>query len=122
MVEVTFEVQAGQSARAQWPIRIEEIELATDGFGLFRLPAATIHYIARDPFPPVIEPEWMVFTGDGFAFKVTGEAGVTYVLEASQDLIEWFGIRTFDGTGQPLWVEDHGIEDQPHRFYRIRSM
>jgi hypothetical protein len=121
MAEVTFEVQPGQSARSQWPIRIDAIELATDGFELFTLPASTIHYIARAPLPPIIETEWMGFTGNGFALKVTGEAGVTYVLEASQDLIEWFGVLTFEGSGQPLWVEDSRVAGQPHRFYRIRS-
>jgi hypothetical protein len=121
MAEVTFEVQPGQSTRSQWPIRIDAIQLATDGFELFTLPASTIHYIARAPLAPIIETEWMGFTGNGFALKVTGEAGVTYVLEASRDLIEWFGVLTFEGSGQPLWVEDRGIEGQPHRFYRIRS-
>jgi hypothetical protein len=121
MAEVTFEVQAGQSTRSQWPIRIDAIELATDGFERFTLPEATIHYISRDPLPPLIETESMGLTGNGFALQVIGEGGVSYVLEASHDLIEWRPVQPFEGTGQPLWIEDRGRGESPHQFYRVRS-
>jgi hypothetical protein len=120
LAELTFEVQPGQTAQARWPIRINAIEVTPDGFDLVPLSLATVHFIGRDPFPPIIEPRSMGLTPEGFGFNVTGELGITYRLEASSDLIEWFPVRTFQGTGHPEFIQENGTAEDPHRFYRVQ--
>lgn len=120
LAELTFEVQSGQTASALWPIRVKAIEVTSDGFELFPLSLATIQFIGRDPFPAIIEPRSVGLTPEGFGFTVTGELGINYRLEVSSDLIEWFPLRTFLGTGYPEFIQENGTSEDPHRFYRVQ--
>jgi hypothetical protein len=120
LAEITFQVQEGQTAQRQWPILLSAVEVTPDGFELFALQEATVHFIGRDPLPPLIDVPSMELTSEGFELSVTGEAGALYIVEASADLIEWLPVASFMGTGDPVLVRDVDTTAHGQRFYRVR--
>jgi len=59
--------------------------------------------------------QFMGRTGTNATLSVQGEAGKMYVVECSEDLIQWIPIST---NSAPSTVTDAAVGNAPHRFYR----
>lgn len=73
--------------------------------------------------PPTVEPVGMLNTGS-FVVRIKGEPGVTYRLEATQDLQSWIPVAT--GLAQSpsgfVDLQDTAAADFGHRNYRAISL
>ena len=55
---------------------------------------------------------------DGALIELQGQAGRTYVVEASDDLLSWAPLSTNVLTGNLIFVPDQNATNRPLRFYR----
>ncbi len=120
VAELVFQVQEGEPSRYQWPIRISQVELTSDGYDVASLPSATLYYTARDPLQPQLTPSSGDVTEAGFTFSFPGEAGLNYVVEVSTDLAEWTPIAIRTGADAMITVQDADASGAEQRFYRVR--
>jgi hypothetical protein len=73
------------------------------------------------PAPPVItlsHPEWL--GTNGFSFLLNGTTGVTYSVEVSTNLSNWFPLTNLVVTNGPVQVTDTTDTSSLTRFYRAR--
>lgn len=71
--------------------------------------------------PPEPRPE-LVPVGiveGGFLFRVAVQAGRTYRIEASENLVQWELLRMESPVTSPLEVLDPDVFTRPHRFFRV---
>jgi hypothetical protein len=120
VAEFTFEVQEGQTARYQWPIRVSQAEISADGYDMSPLADATVYFVGRRPLPAHLTPVSANLGEEGFAFSFMGEAGVEYILEVSRDLTEWVPLGTRTGANEPITILDPAALGAEYRFYRAR--
>jgi choice-of-anchor C domain-containing protein len=122
LAEFTFEVQPGHTARYAWPVRLRGVEIASaNGLELFRLPDAELRFIGRDPVRPNLEPPSLTASGDGIQLRLTGEADVPYVVEASSDLRNWTAVGTVQSPEGLLNFTEAVNAAAGQRFYRLRQ-
>jgi plastocyanin len=89
--------------------------VATDDSGLNATNSITVHVITPDPIVisgPVFSPP------SDFQFSHTANAGLSYVVQQSSNLISWTGISTNLATGSPVLFDDPNATDNPG-FYRV---
>ncbi|MGD1089136.1 MAG: Ig-like domain-containing protein [Verrucomicrobiota bacterium] len=89
--------------------------IATDNNGLSATNAITVHVVT--PAPIVISGPVFLSSSD-FEFSYTANAGLSYVVQQSPDLINWTGISTNVAAGSPVPFEDTNATGNP-RFYRV---
>ncbi len=58
---------------------------------------------------------------EGFEFAVDAEVGGNYRLQASDDLVNWEDIFSFNNTRSTTVFLDQEAEFSDHRFYRVVS-
>lgn len=58
----------------------------------------------------------------GYSVQAGTAAGVSYRLEGTADLREWFPIQPFAGTGQTFYLQPPVISDLSRRFFRARQL
>jgi Tol biopolymer transport system component len=59
---------------------------------------------------------------NGCHFFVSGEAGLSYVVEYSADLMLWTTLQTVHATAPEVEVADYSMTEAEHRFYRVRLL
>ena len=118
LAEFTFEVQAGQAERYVWPIRVTGLEITTDGYEVLRLPDAETVFIGRDPQRPGLGTTSGNLTAGGFELNLTGEPGVSHVIEATTDFKTWTPIATVSNPGGTISFVDPAGGYLGQRFYR----
>jgi plastocyanin len=89
--------------------------IATDNNGLSATNSITVQVVA--PAPIVISGPVFLSSSD-FEFSYTANAGLSYVVQQSPDLINWTGISTNVAAGSPVPFEDTNATGNP-RFYRV---
>ncbi len=70
----------------------------------------TVDYVDAPPPPDLV----FSYTGDGFELSLDGVSGVTYVLEASTNLVEWVSLATNTTSSSLVDTNTAFLE----RFYR----
>lgn len=60
-----------------------------------------------------------ISTNRSYQFFFDGQAGQTYPIEVSVDLVNWLPLTNVTGTGGPLWVQDATPPNLPQRYYHV---
>lgn len=72
--------------------------------------------------PPPSQPSALsvpAYSSQGVpTFQLTGQAGYTYIIEASTDLVNWADIATLVNTNGTVTFSDPSSTNYPQRFYR----
>jgi uncharacterized repeat protein (TIGR02543 family) len=118
LAEFVFQVQPGQTAQYQWPIRVSDLELTADGYDVRPVPPDEIYFIGRDPLPPDLTP---TLNANGLSLTLAGEIGVSYAIEVSSDLITWTTLTTLTATNGTLNFNDAEAKNFGQRFYRAKQ-
>ena len=118
LAEFVFQVQPGETAHYQWPIRLTKLELSDDGYEVRSLADATAYFIGRDPIPPSLIATSAAFTPDGLSLSLAVDAGLSYTIEVSTDLNTWKTLANLDATSGILSFVDPGAKNSDRRFYR----
>lgn len=116
LAEFTFEVQPGASARYLWPLSVSALQI-TDGFDTRTLLPSGSTFIGRPPVSGRMS-RVSVVPGGGVSFQFSGDAGVNYRFEYSEDLVHWSLLREVLNHTGPIQIDDPGAGSRPHRFYR----
>jgi hypothetical protein len=66
---------------------------------------------------PLLEASGM--TEQGFALKFLGPTGESYLLQSSQDLVNWSTLSSFTNSQNPVLLLDPAALDHQSDFYRI---
>jgi hypothetical protein len=89
---------------------------ATDNSGATR--TSTPVTITVINAPQIQQPE-TVYTGGEFRLPMQLEAGRSYLIQATSDLITWTTLETFTAVGNAVEFVDTQAGNYPGRFYRI---
>ncbi|HEV8543847.1 MAG TPA: immunoglobulin domain-containing protein, partial [Verrucomicrobiae bacterium] len=116
LAEFTFTVQPGATNQYLWPIQINPVELSS-GFDLVTVPGAETTLIGRDAIPASLGGTYNPKDGK-FQFSLSGEPGVRYRIEVSDDLKTWSELSTTVNTDGQLEISDPAAGQKPSRFYR----
>jgi hypothetical protein len=117
LAEFTFEVQPAAATRHLWPLRIEALEITGNGFNNRTLGPISGVFIGRPPVSAAMSG-MMVTPGGDVSFEFSGDAGVSYRIEYSEDLIHWTLLRDVLNHSGPVAITDPGAGGRPQRFYR----
>jgi uncharacterized repeat protein (TIGR01451 family) len=88
--------------------------------GGWMLELTTVGYLSAPPQPPQLLAPVILENGN-LAFTVQGDAGSSYIVEASGDLATWTAIGTVPLSGSSAIFEDVNTGSFSRRFYRVRS-
>ncbi len=119
LAELTFQVQDGATAQYLWPVTLTGVETTEDGYQNHQLAAAGMNFIGRDPVGGKLSLAAPV-GGGPLSLTLSGDAGVTYVVEASADLVHWTVLNTVVNVTGTITVADPDAGNFPCRFYRTR--
>jgi len=89
---------------------------ATESWGLDNVCV----YLTPGQGPPQLLPLGMEATG--FGFLLQADAGWSYVVQASSNLIHWSALQTNRPTTNRVYYVDPAAKGQPRRFYRVLQM
>jgi hypothetical protein len=121
LAEFTFTVQTAETGQYRWPITISNVELSS-GYDLVTANDASISFIGRDPVPPKFEGGLNLTNGQ-FQISMSGEAGVHYLIEFSDDLETWTELTTLVvAAGGQIQATDSAAAEKDHRFYRATQL
>ena len=120
LAEVTFQVQSGATNQYLWPITLVQAEITEDGYINHQLGSIGSVVNARGPVPAKLTTHAAPLNGE-FGLTLSGDAGATYVVEASSDLVHWAPIATVVNTAGTTDVVDPAAGRSLRRFYRVRS-
>lgn len=129
--------QAEAAGDGQLSIRLAALQNSTNGFARFgsrecgsnAWPQLVIRFgplVATNSFlVTVLPPAPPTLTGAGFAngaftFRVSGDPGPDYLVEASTNLTGWTLLLATNPPTLPFEFSDLATTNQPVRFYRIR--
>jgi hypothetical protein len=122
LATLIFDIQAGQTARHRWPIRLVHAELSPDGYTLAPLPPVTAEFVGRPARLPAIETATCRMTDLAFELNFTGEPDTDYTIEWSSDLERWEPLTILRSETGILRLSDPGSNaTSGQRFYRIRQ-
>lgn len=119
LAELTFQVQAGASSHYQWPLTLRAAEVTPNGYANRMLLTSGATFIGRDPLPGTIATPRRNMAGL-FEFTVVGDAGATYLIESSTDLIHWTPLTSFLNATGSFHFEDPDSDTRARNFYRAR--
>jgi uncharacterized repeat protein (TIGR02543 family) len=120
IAELVFEAQAGQTGQYLWPIRVTRVKGA-NGYDPAVLADQTINYIGRDQIPPTFGSTVSYSGTGGVQMTLSGEIGVNYAIETSEDLVNWAPLTTVTGGAGPVTITDANATSHSHRFYRATA-
>jgi hypothetical protein len=121
LAEVTFEVLPGASSRYAWPIGLASVEVTPNGYAPRPLPTAGAQLTTRPAAGGNLSAPHRGASGQ-FIFSLIGDAGATYELQASTDLVHWEMISTLQNITGTLEISDPNAATLSHRFYRARPV
>jgi hypothetical protein len=117
LAEFTFEVLPAAATRHLWPITIGALEITGNGFNNRTLGPITGALVGRSPVSAVMSG-MVVTPGGDVSFQFSGDAGASYRIEYSEDLIHWTLLRDVLDHAGPVEIMDAGAGGRPQRFYR----
>jgi hypothetical protein len=85
-----------------------------------QLSATSLTLVASEPPGPVFGHPQMLSGDGGFLLRITEAAGLTVILDASENLFDWTPILTNVNSPALLELIDTDTPNHPHRFYRAR--
>jgi len=119
LARLTFQVSAPAGAPANLPVTLSSIQVTSaNGYDIETLPAATLNLVLALP-ATAQGPE---LTKDGLSFSFAGQAGLSYEVDASTDLIHWEKVATLTGTDGSMKFNDPDAIGAQARFYRIKTI
>ncbi len=121
LAQFTFQVQPGQSSQYCWPIQLSGLEVTSDGYDIRQLPATQMCFIGRDPLPANLSANSSGLSVDGFKVTLSGDAGLSYTLEVSTDLLHWTPLSTLSNSSGGLNFVDPEATNSGYRFYRAKQ-
>src|SRR6185437_3809237 len=122
LAEFLFQVQPGETTQYRWPIHLSGMELTSaDGYDVRDLADSELFFIGRDPVPPSLTYTPPAAGTTGFSLTLTGETGVSYVIEASSDLNTWTPLATLTASNGTLNFTDPDAGNSSQRFYRAKQ-
>ena len=71
------------------------------------------------PSQPIVIDSPIFLSAGPFRFRLQGNAGETYVIQASTNLIEWMNLNTNTLTGSSTNCQDTQATNFLRRFYRV---
>jgi hypothetical protein len=80
--------------------------------------AGQVRLYLSKPMPP--RPVSMGLGPGGFKLRLTGQVGVTFELQRSEDLVMWLPLVNQTQTNQTIEFLDSEAGDASRRFYRTR--
>jgi hypothetical protein len=116
-------VQAGNAGPRHWSILTNLVVGRTYYWSVQSIDSA----FAGSPFAPeatfVLRPwfnRWSRRSDGAFQAEFDIEAGLDYTIQASDDLVHWFDLMTFNfGESVPVLFTDPQATNSPARFYRF---
>ena len=121
LAEFVFQVQTGQTAQYRWPIWVSNVEVTAGGYDVQSLAEAETFFIGRAPMPPNLSSASSGLSAEGFHLSLEGDAGVSYGIEASTNLLNWTPLITVtNSSGSLNWV-DPEAGNFSRRFYRAKQ-
>ncbi len=119
LAEITFQVQPSATNRYAWPLILHRCEITPDGFAnRFLLPNGAL-FLGRNPLSGILAGLGRDLSNH-FHFSITGDAGASYTVEVSTNLINWAPLTNLlNSPGSSSFV-DPDSANQPRRFYRTR--
>jgi hypothetical protein len=82
-------------------------------------PARCCSIVRPTPKPPRIAV--LGWTEEGFKLQLTGEVGLKFELQRSEDLINWLPLMTHTLINGATEFQDADTKNASHRFYRTRA-
>jgi len=77
--------------------------------------------VSTRAFPPqLLAASVKYLYGQGFEFRIAGEPGSTFVIEASGDLVGWLPLGTITNSSAGDVLYGDPLTSVPQRFYRVR--
>jgi hypothetical protein len=119
IAELTFEVQSGATSQLLWPITLQGAEITSDGYNTHAIGVQSMSFSARDALPAALTGVNRDNTGH-FAFNITGDSGANYIIEASEDLVNWSLVQNVSNAAASFRFTDPNVSPAAHRFYRVR--
>jgi uncharacterized delta-60 repeat protein len=119
-VDLTFDSSTGANGTV-FSVAVQPDDAIVLGGDFTLVNGASRGYVARvfgaEPQPQVTQ---LRLAGGVALVTITSAAGVTYVLEASQDLISWSAVDQRTATSEALELSDPGAGAHAYRFYRVK--
>ncbi|HUR45758.1 MAG TPA: cohesin domain-containing protein [Candidatus Saccharimonadales bacterium] len=118
--EVTFQVQPGAAAHYLSPITISQMEITEDGYKNHALATTGAAVTVRPPVPGRLLANSSSLANGQFSLSLSGDAGASYVVEVSSDLLHWSDLASVSNNPGTTLVTDPDAAAHTHRFYRVR--
>ncbi|MDX1953336.1 MAG: LamG-like jellyroll fold domain-containing protein [Verrucomicrobiota bacterium] len=116
LLRLSFVAQEGITSKYRWPIEIQQVEVS-DATSLTRtIGGDTLYISSRTPIPANIDAT--ISTEGKPTFTITGEAGGTYRIEVSTNLVDWTTLYTQTTASGQLTITDLDAGEDDARFYR----
>jgi len=119
LAELTFQVQPGATNQYLWPITLVSVETTEDGYVNHQWSTAGATVSARGALPARLNAGSGLINGH-FSLSLSGDAGASYIVETSEDLVHWTFLETIANSNGTTTVTDANAGNVDHRFYRSR--
>ncbi len=118
LAELTFQVQPGAATHYAWPLTLTGVEINANGYMRPLLPGVMV-FIGRDALPGLLAGIGRDLS-NRFHFSITGDAGASYTVEVSTNLINWAPLTNILNSPGSTSFVDPDSANHPRRFYRTR--
>jgi hypothetical protein len=120
LAELTFEVLAGATSQYAWPLTVSSVEAWSDGYSRRLLAGSSAVLVGRNPVAGQVSG--VIHQDGAFRFSLKGDAGADYVVETSEDLVNWTTWKTVTDGTSAADVSDLNVAQHLKRFYRVRPV